>query len=342
MNNIFKKLFDIPYNEKIFTIFVDTKHRYTFLEKDSKGDYIYPTMEDYKALNQIYNVHDWNHLPTTKTYTFSEKVRMGAFLLATSIVTLESAYISSNQQSTAIVEEASQTNESLSNWEIELEENEVVCKETLPSYEEVPVYTLEELNAILPNHFVTLEDIDEAMEYNVKLDANIKALAHELAEAIIEEDSNADLRIFYINLYTLESEEMSEEDYHEAFQDYSGGRYSPKSNKISYITGCNKQTLVHELSHATYSISRYKDNKIYYHALSRYHALNEAMNNKIVDLVLPSTSYANITTITNYLFTFVDFDFNRYIHEGPSYVLNDIEEMYPNIDVSYINDVLMP
>ena len=69
MNNIFKKLFDIPYNEKIFTIFVDTKHRYTFLEKDSKGDYIYPTMEDYKALNQIYNVHDWNHLPTTKTYT---------------------------------------------------------------------------------------------------------------------------------------------------------------------------------------------------------------------------------------------------------------------------------
>ncbi len=56
MNKKFKKCFDITYNNKVFTIFVDECHRYTFLEKNKEGNYLYSKLQDYKALNKIYNV----------------------------------------------------------------------------------------------------------------------------------------------------------------------------------------------------------------------------------------------------------------------------------------------
>ena len=52
MNTTYKKLFDIKYHNKTFTIFIDDNHRRTFLEKNDLGEYIYPTLEDFKALNK--------------------------------------------------------------------------------------------------------------------------------------------------------------------------------------------------------------------------------------------------------------------------------------------------
>lgn len=42
MKKDFIKYFDITYKGKKFTIFVDDFHRYTFLEKDKEGNYLYP------------------------------------------------------------------------------------------------------------------------------------------------------------------------------------------------------------------------------------------------------------------------------------------------------------
>lgn len=357
MNNQFKKLFDISYKEKTFTIFVDENHRYTFLEKNKKGKYIYPTIEDFISLNKIYNVHNPFVLQSSKKYTFKEKVKVGALLLSLSVLTTycganntienkEKARIEENINNAMdtmknMQEEVIDENFSGESWEVFVGEEEVnVKKETSNSQQYIPISSLSDLDTILPFSTVSLEDINKAIETNNKLDKNFKNLSYNLAASIYETYPNADLRIYYANLLTLETEKMSKEEYKEMFQDYSGATYRPLENKIYYMEGSNIETLVHELSHTTYSIIVYANNQIYCHKSSSYHALNEIMNNQIADLVTSSTSYSYLETFVNYLYTFVEFDFNRYIDEGPNYILNNIKEKYPNIDVSYINDSL--
>lgn len=356
MNNQFKKLFDISYKEKTFTIFVDENHRYTFLEKNKEGKYIYPTIEDFIYLNKIYNVHNPFVLQSSKKYTFKEKVKVGALVLSLSVLTTycganntienkEKARIEENTNNAMdtmknMQEEAITDNIAGENWDVSIGEEEVnVKKETSYSQQFIPISSLSELDTILPYSTVSLEDINKAIETNNKLDKNFKNLSYNLAVAIYDSYPDADLRIYYANLLTLETEKMSKEEYEEIFQDYSVAKYNIFENKIYYMEGSDIETLVHELSHTTYSIIVYANNQVYCHK-SSYHALDETMNNKVVDLVTPSTSYSYLRTIGDYLFTFDEFDFNRYMEEGPNYILNDIKKMYPTIDVSYINDSL--
>ena len=54
MKKIYQRLFNITYNNKIFTIFLADNNRKTFLElKDN--NFIYPTYEDFFYLNNFYN-----------------------------------------------------------------------------------------------------------------------------------------------------------------------------------------------------------------------------------------------------------------------------------------------
>ena len=52
MKKIYQRLFNITYNNKIFTIFLADNNRKTFLElKDN--NFIYPTYEDFFYLNNL-------------------------------------------------------------------------------------------------------------------------------------------------------------------------------------------------------------------------------------------------------------------------------------------------
>lgn len=336
MKNQFKKLFDISYKEKKFTIFVDENHRYTFLEKNKEGKYLYPTIEDFISLNNIYNVHDPFVLKSARKYTFNEKVKVGALILSLSVLTTYSGAKNTIDNKEELGNFANEED----NWKVSVGEEEVAIENNSISQQIIPISSLSDLDNILPFSKVDLEYIDKAIEINNTLDANFKNLSHNLAVAIYDNSPNADLRIYYANLLTLKAVEMSEEEYYEMFKDHSGATYRSSENKIYYKEGIGKETLVHELSHTTYSIFVRANNQTYCHKSGAYHALNEIMNNKIVDLVTPATSYSYLRPIGDYLFTFAKFDFNRYMDEGPNYILNDIKEKYTNIDVSYINDSL--
>lgn len=52
---MYQVLFTIEYKNKIFTIFNTTYNRKTFLELNAEGKYIYPTIEDFIELHNIYN-----------------------------------------------------------------------------------------------------------------------------------------------------------------------------------------------------------------------------------------------------------------------------------------------
>ena len=86
MNTTYKKLFDIKYHNKTFTIFIDDNHRRTFLEKNDLGEYIYPTLEDFKALNNIYNIHNPLIEYDLRKYFFKEKVRLTSGVLAITLL----------------------------------------------------------------------------------------------------------------------------------------------------------------------------------------------------------------------------------------------------------------
>lgn len=55
---IVQKLFNIHYNDKVFTIFFCENGRKTFLEL-SNGKYNYPLLNDFLNLNKIYNEKDY-------------------------------------------------------------------------------------------------------------------------------------------------------------------------------------------------------------------------------------------------------------------------------------------
>ncbi len=324
MNNQFKKLFDITYQEKTFTIFIDDNYRYTFLEKDKEGNYIYPTLEDYKVLHKIYNEQNPFLLHNVKKYSFKEKVRVGALAFAVSL-SLSTSVVNAKENGEVT-------------WEVTEEENGVTVTQKAPA-DKIRIDSLEDLEKFFGLSSVALEDIDKAIEQNDKLDANFKMLAHNLADAIYKQEPDADLRIYYLNLLELETESMPEEDYKEEFKDYSVGTYEVEKNKISYIEGESEETLYHELAHTVYSFYREIDGKIYCRYSNFSSALNEAMNNKTVDFVTPSHSYPNIGLVLDYLLTFVDYDFNRYNEEGASYIILDLLK-YENVDAFYINSCL--
>ncbi len=309
MNNQFKKLFDITYNEKRFTIFVDEHHRCTFLEKSKDGKYIYPTLEDYKALNKIYNEHDPFVLYNVKRYSFKEKVRIGAMLLAVSAVLLSGTVDAQEQEKTY--------------WVVSEEEGNIVVTQKLMLNPKMVRLSLNDLESIFGISCVTIEDIDKAIENNTKLDDTFKKLAHNLAVAIYEQEPTADLRIYYLNLLNLDVECMSEEEYKDTFTNYSVACYNARENKIRYIEGCSESTLYHELAHTVCSFARAVDNIVYTH-LDWCTALEEAMTNKIVTFITPTHSYSNIGLVLDYLFTFEEFNFNRYNEEGAEYILHDL------------------
>ncbi len=330
MDKKFKKCFDIRYNNKVFTIFVDELHRYTFLEKNKEGNYLYPTLEEYKVLNKIYNEHNPFILPSVKEYTFKEKVRVGALSIAISLVLSACGKEELPQETTT--------------WTIEAEteaktENEVITvTQKTPEYHEIT--SLEEWNAIFQIPPVTLEDIDKVIANNPNLDDHFKSLAHNLAESIYKNEPSADLRIFYVNLQTLETEAMSEEKYQETFKDNSQACYAPNKNKINYKIGSKEATLYHELAHTTFTFYGEKDGNIYYRGTPNCSALKEAFTNKIVEFIMPTETYKEEGFVLDYLLTFVGFDYNRYNNEGPMYILNDLKKIYPDINISYINDCL--
>src|SRR5699024_9000037 len=78
----YKKLFDIEYNNKTFTLFLGKDKRIAFLEKGEQDKYFYPAFEDFKVLNKIYNVRNPFIFYSSKKAFFKEKVLLASGILA--------------------------------------------------------------------------------------------------------------------------------------------------------------------------------------------------------------------------------------------------------------------
>ena len=321
MNTTYKKLFDIKYHNKTFTIFIDDYHRRTFLEKNDLGEYIYPTLEDFKALNNIYNIHNPLIEYDLRKYFFKEKVRLTSGVLAiTLLATTLGDALATNFQ----------------NYQVEETEDSVVITSVEAVKAMHQITDLKELDSILGYTSVRKEQVLEAVNANPNLNNYYKEIIYNLVNRIYEEYPNIDLRVFYENVKTLEIREVDKNDFHNEFNNYSVANYVSDQNRINLSSNANLQTIYHELAHAMYSF--YWSEYGVYRA-TNYSALNEAMTNHVTNFLSSNiNTYTNEGLILEYLMSFTDYTYEDYMQYGIEGLISILKEKYPSIDIDYICD----
>ena len=321
MNTTYKKLFDIKFHNKTFTIFIDDNHRRTFLEKNDLGEYIYPTLEDFKALNNIYNIHNPLIEYDLRKYFFKEKVRLTSGVLAiTLLATTLGDALATNFQ----------------NYQVEETEDSVVITSVEAVKAMHQITDLKELDSILGYTSVRKEQVLEAVNANSNLNNYYKEIIYNLVNKIYEEYPNIDLRVFYENVKTLEIREVDKNDFHNEFNNYSVANYVSDQNRINLSSNANLQTIYHELAHAMYSF--YWSEYGVYRA-TNYSALNEAMTNHVTNFLSSNiNTYTNEGLILEYLMSFTDYTYENYMQYGIEGLISILKEKYPSIDIDYICD----
>lgn len=321
MNTTYKKLFDIKYNNKTFTIFIDNNHRRTFLEKNELGEYIYPTLEDFKVLNNIYNIHNPLIEYDLRKYVFKEKVRLTSGVLAiTLLATALGDSLASN----------------FKNYHVEETEDSVIVTSVDAVKAMNPITDLKELDSILGYSSVTKERVLAATTSNPNLNDYYKEVIYNLVNRVYEEYPSIDLRVFYENVKTLEIRELPENEFHEEFNNYSVANYESSKNRINFSSNANLQTIYHEFIHAMWSFY-WPEYGVY--RVTNYSALNEAMTNQVTSLLSSNiNTYTNEGLILDYLMSFTDYTYEDYTRYGIEGLISTLKEKYPSIDIDYICD----
>ena len=319
MNITYKKLFDITYNNKIFTIFIDNHNRRTFLQKDQKGEYIYPTLEDFKILNHIYNIHNPFLSSDLKDYFFKEKIRFASGVLALTVVT---SSLSNTLE------------EIFKNYQVEITEEEITLIEEDTTPELQFINDLKELDNILGYTDISKEQVILAIESNNNISNYYKEIMKNLINKVCEEYPNIDLRVFYKNIKTLKINELTEQDFHSQFSEFTVANYDSVTNTVNLSPNVSLKTLYHEFAHVMWTFY-WPDLGIY--RVSRYRALNEAMTNKVSYMLSSEiNTYINEGLILDYFMTYTDFTYEDYMRYGIDKLIEQLKEKYSSIDFNYI------
>lgn len=313
----YKKLFDIKFNNKIFTIFLSTNKRKVFLEKDENGKYMYPTFEDFKVLDTIYNIHNPFISYDDKKVFFKEKVRLASGILAL-VVSV-----------TSLV--------GLLNVKYRIENGKVLLVYDENLGDTLVFSNTKSLDELLGYTTVTKEVIFESIDNNPNLNEYHKILARNLVSKYLEVVPNADLRIFNENIKTLKIVELDEREEKEVLGENIAGNYDALNNQINLQNGYLLNTIYHELAHTTQEFYYEIDGEKKLYRYKENIALNEAMNNKIVELLIDPTSYNTQSLLLDYLLSFVDFSLEDYSKYGIDELIKRLETKYPDIDFDYIS-----
>ena len=341
MTNIYKKLFNINYNNKTFTIFLDKYGRKTFLELSTEGKYKYPNIDEFIYLHKIYNERNpfvfyygiGDKLPAykPKKFTFKE----GVLDLTKVISVVLAGVISYN---------------SLVSFELNKnKENDVL--EVKPTYIDNYLDNADALDPYIGSDIISEEDLIAAINNNPNLDDIYKERAILLAQHIKKEHPNTDNRIFYDNMKTLKifSLEDNNENQHKcgiynsyinAIKIKNKNTVEDTSNKDQY--SFENEIILHELAHAYHCwTSKNQDQKYVYRTNTIGYSLDEAMTNKVIEGLFNFTTrtYIREGELLDYLLTFVNYNYYDYEQGGIDKLYNMLKEKYPEVDIEYIFNV---
>ena len=330
----YQKLFPIDYNNKKIMLFLDENNHKTFLEIDSTGEYVYPTLEDYLALYKIFNIKEPFICYSVPRYRFQEKVRRVKGTVASLLTVIALLNSLPKAQAGEITLEVKENDTN-----IELVEN---VKTNTEAKWYVDITDLAYLDRYLGELDVTKEMVIEAINSNGNLNQKYKTIALNLLEAITNKYPNYNLRIFYENIKTMKVVEYTIEEFREAFPEAqgAGAQYNYALNQITTIDQVEWEVLYHEMFHATNTFYRTVGNTII-RKIDENVSLNEAMTDLGASLVIPNkSSYVFDRKILEYLLSTVDYTLEDYNNKGINGLLEKLSNKYPDIDFNYINETL--
>lgn len=330
-NMTYKKLFNIYFNNKKFTIFIDQYGRKTFLEVNDSGKYIYPLMNDFITLHKIYNErnpfisYNGRRLPVhgnryeNPTATFKEFIRN---------------YIGSTAYVTAIMIAASLVAGVTTGrtFNLEIQDNQI---KIVPTYMDGTLINhISELDEVLGYKSVSLDEVIAAINTNEKISDYYKTYAINLAKFLKNKYPETDQRIYYENIKDMSIKIRSEKE----IEKNIAGTYNSMANVTSLRDSYaeNEKTIIHEFSH---SYHHWKEETAILpkcrNELQGY-SLDEAMNNKVISGIVIPTSYYQEGKTLDYFLTCVDYDYYDYEREGIAKLIRLLKEKYKDIDIDYI------
>ncbi len=336
----YKKLFNIKYKDKEFTIFIDEKNRKTFLELTKEGNYIYPTLDDFLYLNQIYNNVDITKVFAIPKLTFKEKVRYQAATLAVIATIGLTAYFKPKQ---VTVE-----NDNLIITEEEFSPNYLAKSSTdnpnLSADFYYVIKDLNELDTILGYTSISDDEIKEVIDNNPDLTLKYRNAALSILSFMDTNAENPEKRLFYENLKTLKIKEIPITEIQALAGENVAAFYDVKENAIYATPFCSPEIALHEMFHVAHFITITKENAKYYYGyniengLMHGIALEEAITNYYIKDIygLTPTTYTFSGKITDFLLANVPYPYTNYNHYGITNYLATLKEKYPDIDIDYI------
>lgn len=339
MNNreekmIYQKLFNIYYNNKEFTIFIDQYGRRTFLEIDSSGNYIYPLIDDFIALHKIYNERD---IFTTYTYKIGEnlanhknkKVIFTEYVKYVSQVgiTALAAVIVANAITTITMSKR-----------MKLEHDGENIKIAIDYVDGSLIKNAKELDSVLGYKSVSTEEIINTINANNKMDEYHKKCAIDLVNFIKNKYPDTDARIFYENMKNVSVKEKPK------FLMPKGcaGTYNSLDNIVSLREDYkdSREVIIHELAHSYHHWVEDTVLSPKYRVDPDGNFLDEAMTNKIIDGLVKTHTYRKEGRVLDYFLTCVDYDYYDYEQEGIAKLISLLKEKYDNVDIDYIINVM--
>lgn len=319
---MFKKLFAITYNNKKFLILVDENHRKTFLEVASDGKYIYPTYEDYLALYDIYNNHNYDILCDLRKLSYKEavKYKLGVLLVAAGIYgfCLGSAIKADVDAKTLNISYTQQVKE--------------VSRDS------------ETLAQLYGNDWITRDDVIRVINENDNLSERYKQIAIETMDNLLSLDSNVNLRIYYENMKDVKITELTYDELVKKINASAAGCYFRQSNEIYLTTEYlgDYAIAAHEFTHSAFSLSDVIDGQRIVIGDDFGYSLNEAMTQRIIANKWGNNGAYDLQQVLLdfFLTNMTDFKYHTYNEESIIGIIDDLKAEYPDVDIDYLIDFI--
>ena len=333
---VYQRLFNIKYNNKTFTIFIDRCGRRTFLELTNSGDYEYPLIDDFMKLHRIYNEHNLfvshNNLSTypigarlpihrekSRKIVFKEAVRMFTGAIALEMVILIGVNLVTGMPTSRC---------------FKLVKDHDSYKVVVGYVNGTLINSTDELDEILGYDSVSKEEIIEAINTNNKIPTYYKTYAINLINYMTNKYPETDARIFYENVKDVLVRVVP----NSGMSKYIAGTYNAYDNVTSLREDHaeSEQVITHEMVH---SYHHWKEDKAIYPKIRSEeagHSLDEAMTNEITNGIVPATTYVREGKVLRYFLSCVDFNYYDYEKEGITKLIKLLKSKYPSVDIDYI------
>ncbi len=327
--NVYKKLFNIHYNNKTFAIFIDKYGRRTFLEVNELGEYVYPHLDDFVVLHKIYNEknpfisHDikknQEKKSTNPSLIFKEFVHDSIENIAIILVSVNLASLFTSVTMSRVLK-------------LVKKDDHI---EIVADYVDGTLIThTNELDSILGYKAVSIEEVINAINSNTKIEEHYKSYAINLATFLKNKYPDTDQRIFYENMKRISVKKVKNSH----MSKYVAGTYNCNDNKISIREDHDdsEEVITHEFAHSYHNWKEKTNLTPKYRVESYGNSLDEAMTNKIINGIVPTTTYRQVGKVLDYFQTCVAYDYYDYEREGIAKLISLLKEKCPTVDIDYI------